>query len=342
MKALVVELSSLGDVVHALPMLPVLSRRGWEVGWLAEHPASALLEKHPLVARLIPASMGGSFGLRSRRQAVRALRAERFEAALDLQGRWKSAVWARLSRASRVIGHASAWRREPLSSILIREPIDVPEAAHHVIDRNLSLLRVLGMDAVGYREFPLAPSDAARPEVDAFLALKGIEDFVLLHPGGEAPGRLWSAQGFGEVARGLKDRGFACLVTWGQGEEPLAQRVVAASEGAALACPPTNLHAFMEIARRAQVLVAADVGPLHLACAMGVPVVAIYGPTDPARNGPFDSRDVVVRSTPLCSPCYKRRCPIHEGVMDATRPADVLRAIERRLGVPAGHRGLAV
>jgi heptosyltransferase-1 len=341
-KALVVRLSSIGDVVHTLPVLPVLTRRGWEVDWVVEPPASALLANHPLVSRLVLAPRAQGFRLATARAAFRLLRAEAYEVALEVQGTWKSAVWARVSGASRLVGHGAPWRREPFSGLLIREPVDVPEDAHHVIDKNLSLLRVLGIDAMGSREFPLPPTDSQAIFAQAQLKALGLDDFALLNPGGAWASKLWSAHGYGEVARGLKDRGLRCLVSWGPGEERLAERVVAASEGAAVGCPPTTLLEFIEIARRARVVVGADTGPLHLACALGVPVVGIYGPTDPARNGPFDPRDVVVRRTPLCSPCHKRRCRIHDGVMGAITPADVIRAIERRLALAAGHKSVAV
>jgi ADP-heptose:LPS heptosyltransferase len=127
------------------------------------------------------------------------------------------------------------------------------------------------------------------------------------------------------------ERGFRSLVTWGPGEERLAERVVAASRDAATRCFPTTLVEYVAIARRARLVVGADTGPLHLACAVGTPVVGIYGPTDPARNGPFSAQDVVVRRTPLCSPCHRKRCAIHDGVMGAITAAEVLRAIDRRL-----------
>jgi ADP-heptose:LPS heptosyltransferase len=125
-------------------------------------------------------------------------------------------------------------------------------------------------------------------------------------------------------------------VTWGPGEERLADRVVAASEGAARRSFPTTLLEFVELARGARLVVAADTGPLHLACAAGAPVVGIFGPTDPARNGPWSAADVTVRRRPLCSPCHRHRCAVHEGVMHAIPPEEVLKAIDRRLGAGAG------
>ncbi|HEX6739188.1 MAG TPA: glycosyltransferase family 9 protein, partial [Vicinamibacteria bacterium] len=129
----------------------------------------------------------------------------------------------------------------------------------------------------------------------------------------------------------LRERGLATLVAWGPGEEGLADRVVAASEGLARKAPPTSLLELAELARRARLAVAADTGPLHLACAVRAPVVGLFGPTDPARNGPFSRRDVVVRRTPLCSPCHRRRCRVHEGVMEAITVEEVVRGLDRRL-----------
>ena len=120
-------------------------------------------------------------------------------------------------------------------------------------------------------------------------------------------------------------------MSWGPGEEALADRVVAASGGAARRSFPTTLLDYVEIARRARLVVAADTGPLHLACAVGAPVVALFGPTDPARNGPFAAEDVVIRRMPPCAPCYSRSCLRHAGVMDGIAVAEVLAAAERRL-----------
>ncbi len=103
-------------------------------------------------------------------------------------------------------------------------------------------------------------------------------------------------------------------------------------------CFPTTLREYVELVRRARLVVAADTGPLHLACAAGTPVVALFGPTDPRRNGPFDPADEVVRAVPPCAPCYRRRCEVHRGVMDAIPVADVLAACSRRLSRPGSLR----
>lgn len=333
--ALLVRLSAIGDVVHTLPVAAALQRRGWRLTWLVEPAARPLVEGNPAVAEVVAVPPARAWRLGEVKAAAAELRRTRRDVALDLQGLWKSAGWARLAGAGRVIGFGARWRREPLSAMLLTEHATLAPEAVHVIDKNLALLVTVGISAAGLREFPLPPTDAAAARVAAALQAEGADDFVVLNPGGGWASKLWPAEFFGAVAQGLRQRGLDVLVSWGPGEEKLADRVVAASEGAARRCFPTTLLEFVELARRARLLVAADTGPLHLACAIGAPVVGIFGPTDPARNGPWSPQDVTVRRRPLCAPCHRRRCPMHEGVMHAIPPDEVLKAIDRRMGAGA-------
>jgi heptosyltransferase-1 len=325
MRVLMVRLSAIGDVVHTLPVLAALHRSGHEVSWLVEPAARALLTDQPMLREVVPAPRARGFRLSAGRVALRALRGQSFDVALDLQGLWKSAAWARLSGASRVVGAAAAARREPLSSMLAHERRAVPETAVHVIDKNLALLGALGIDAIGTREFPLPPLPAAPHPTTA------AEPMVLLNPGGGWDSKLWPAEAYGGLARRLRTRGLCPVVTWGPGENERAQRVVAASDGAAVLAPPTTLLEYAALAREARLVVAADTGPLHLACALGTPVVGLFGPTDPARNGPFSPSDVVVRRTPACAPCHRRRCAVHDGVMQGISVDEVAAAVDARL-----------
>jgi len=336
-KALLVRLSSIGDVVHTLPALAALHRHGWEADWLVEPASRVLLDGNPLLAQVVVAPSRKGFGWGKALTTVRTLRAQRYDVALDFQGLWKSAAWARLSGAPRVVGWERGSRRDPASLLLIGEPVE-RRGGGHVIDKNLELLRPLGIEAAGLREFPLPPSAEAVARVDAGLAGVGGDGLVVLNPGGGWASKLWPAERFGELAKGLRALGLRPLVTWGPGEEGLADRVVAASAGAALRSFATTLLDFVEIARRARLVIAADTGPLHLACAVGTPVVALFGPTEPARNGPFAHADVVIRKMPACAPCYSRTCARHAGIMSGIAVAEVLAAAGRRLGA-ARERG---
>jgi heptosyltransferase I len=342
-EVLLVRLSAIGDVVHTLPAAAALARRGWRVTWVVEPAARPLLEGNPAVASVVTAPPARAWRPGAVRAAAAELRRTERAAALDLQGLWKSAAWTRLAGAARAIGFGPRWRREPLSAVLLTEQVALDADVVHVVDKNLALLVSVGISALGLRDFPLPSAPAVAAGVASALKAEGIAEYAVLNPGGGWASKLWPPERFGRVAQGLRARGLDVRVSWGPGEEKLADRVVDASEGAARRCFPTTLLEFAELARRARLVVAADTGPLHLACAVGAPVVGVFGPTDPARNGPWSSSDVTVRRRPLCSPCHRRRCDTHEGVMHAIPPEEVLKAIDRRLGAGAGAAiGVAV
>jgi ADP-heptose:LPS heptosyltransferase len=329
---LLVRLSSIGDVVHTLPALAVLAQAGHEAGWIVEPPARPLIEGHPLLGQgVLGAPPARGLPLRRVRETLAALRRSSFDVALDFQGLWKSAAWARLSGARRVLGFARAYRREPLSALLVSERVEQPAAARHVIDKNLALLRPLGIDGSGRREFPLPAFRTEEERVEEALREMGLGAFLILNPGGGWESKLWPPEAFGALARGLFDLGVPALVTFGPGEEGLADRVVAASDGQARKAFPTTLREYAVLARRARLVVAADTGPLHLAGAVGTAVVALFGPTDPERNGPFRAGDRVVRRAPACAPCYRRRCPVHAGAMANIAVDEVARVVRDRL-----------
>lgn len=342
MRALVVRLSSIGDVVHTLPALAALNHNGWEAGWLVEPLARPLLVGSLHLLQLTTAPPARAFHLRAAWETVKTLREHAYDVALDFQGLWKSAAWGRLSRAKRLVGFERGGRREPASSLLLGESARLAADAVHVIDKNLALLRPLGIEAVGLREFPFPPVIGATHRVKAALEGLGPGDVVVLNPGGGWANKLWPPEGYAQIARALRDRGLRSLVTWGPGEQALADRVVELSGRAAIRSFPTSLTELLALLRRARLVVAADTGPLHMACAVRTPVVGLYGPTDPARNGPFAEADVVVRAKPPCAPCHRRRCPVHEGVMNQITAGEVLQAIDRRLARSARTKGVAV
>ena len=340
MKVLILRLSSIGDVVHTLPLLSALHRHGHQAGWLVEPAARPLLDGHPYLQRLVSAPSSRRFRVGAARRALSELRGERWDVALDVQGLWKSAVWGRLARPGRLIGYSRPGRREPSSAALLHQAIPPPPSAH-VIDEYLGLAEPLGLQAVGSREFAFPPASAQAARVEAGLRRLGLTaPYAVLNPAGGWPEKLWPPERYGALARGLRERGLVPLVTFGPGEEALADRVVAASSGAAQRCFPTTLLEYLELVRRARLVVAADTGPLHLACAVGTPVVGLYGPTDPARNGPFDPHDVVVRRLGPPHPRHRGRLQVGKEQMAAIPAEEVLAAVDRRLAVAVGARAV--
>jgi ADP-heptose:LPS heptosyltransferase len=202
--------------------------------------------------------------------------------------------------------------------------------AVHVIDQNLSLLTAVGIDAGGRREFPLPSLEAGERTVRAQLAGLGFGSFVLLHPGGGWESKLWPVERWAELARALDARGLRALVSWGPGDSGRAREVAERSGGAAAVCFPTSLLEFAALSRAAAAVVAADTGPLHLAVAAGAGVVGLYGPTDPARNGPYSAEAIVLRRVPPCAPCHRRGCSRHAGIVGAIPAEEVFAAVERQ------------
>jgi heptosyltransferase I len=330
LRALIVRLGAIGDIVHALPVAAALARRwpGVELEWLVERRHRALLDLVPCVTvvELESRRVGGERGWSG---VLRRLRRAGYDAAIDVQGLVKSAVLARGSGAARVIGFSRPHVRESAAAWLYTEGVDVTGAVH-VIDRNLALLRPLGIETTT-REFPLAlpaPSGHVQDAVDEIA-----DPFVLINPGGNWPNKRWPAERFGALAARLRDgAGLRSMVLWGPADAALADAVVAGSGGAAVRAPRTTLVDVMHLARAAALLVSGDTGPLHLAAAVGAPVVGIYGPTDPARNGPWDPRDVSVSRRARCECFHLRRCRAREWCLLDLGVEEVAAAVTVRLG----------
>lgn len=313
MNVLIVRTSALGDVVHALPVLRAL-RRGLpeaRIAWVVERSFAPLLAGHPDLDEVVPVRLRAwRHRLLARevrgeiRRAWRALRRFGADVALDLMGNHKAGFVARLSGARRILGPARPDRREPSSALWIHE--GVPTAGEgHAVDRMLAVLRPLGLapapvDFGG--EVLLRP---APPEAEAFLADR--RPFVLVQAGAGWGNKTYPGVFWGEVARRLHDAtGLEVWVPVAPGEEHLARAVVAASRGTARTVDAESFFFLAALLRASRLLLGGDTGPLHLAHAMGVPVVAVHGPTDPRWNGPYGAPGCAVVHRLPCSFCYKR------------------------------------
>jgi lipopolysaccharide heptosyltransferase I len=329
---LIVRLGSLGDVIHAIPVAAAL-RNAFphaHIDWIVDPRYVELLDlvesldrRIPLAPRTMLQHPGAFFA------TVGDLRRSGYDAAFDLQGLLKSAVIARAAAAQRTVGFPRAHLREPAAAFFYSDTPD-PGAAAHVVHKNLALLGPFGVADLRAR-FPIRIVQTAA--VTTVVQRFGAGRYAVLNPGAAWPNKRWPPERFGAVAHALqRELGIPCVVLWGPGEQPLASAVVAASDGAAALAPPTTVTDLVGLARSAALMVSGDTGPLHIAAAMGTPIVALFGPTRAERNGPWAEADRSLTRTATCSCLYERRCRRPTPCIDEIAVDDVTAAVRQRLG----------
>jgi heptosyltransferase-1 len=247
-----------------------------------------------------------------------ALRSGNYDAVLDLQGAIRSAVVGRMAGSRRLIGEAEP--RERAARRLFTERVTTHGA--HVIEQDLELASAVGGDNLKFSRPCLPLNPAAEAWAEQILPTATSKPAVLINPGAGWGAKRWPTERYAAVAQALTDHGLRVLINAGPGEEPLAEAIV---QSAAAATPLTcSLDQLIALTRRVALVIAGDTGPLHLACALGRPVVGIYGPTDPSRNGPFGTRFKVLRSP--SSRLDHSRHPAPEAGLLTIQPEDVIKA----------------
>ena len=356
MNVLIVRTSALGDVVHALPVLAAL-RRGLpraRIGWVVEERFAPLLAGHPQIDELLVVRLRAwrrrPFAATVRREvgaARAALRRFGADVALELMGNHKGGILARWSGARRIVGPSRPYRREKSSALWINEPVDAP--GPHAIDRALDLLPALGLDRA---PVDLGGGQLPRDDAGAEASLgRRPAPFVAIQAGAGWGNKTYPAAWWGRVARGIRDRtGIEARVPVAPGEEDLAREVVAASGGAARTVDAGPLPLLTALLARSRLVLGGDTGPVHLAHALGTPVVCVLGPTDPERNGPYGAAaggasaggaaaGVLWHRLP-CSNCYRRFAEPKACLLTIPPAAVTERAVEL-LETGPGEAGLA-
>lgn len=347
MNILIVKLSSIGDIVHALPAVAAIRRALPEahISWVAEARSADILRGEAtlddgtkLIDELIEIDTRSMRGgkvideivLELGRQA-KLLRTRDYDIAVDMQGLIKSAAAMRISGAKRRFGFAKDALREPASRFLLTDTVAV-EPRTHIIDKNIQLAAAaFGFNAADAKlEFPIATTDEHLAEANAISRETG-ERFALLNPAGGWVTKLWHAEKFGELATRIHDElGIRPVVVTAPNESELAAKVRANTIEHTIFAEPT-LKGFYEIAKRATVYVGGDTGPTHLAVAADVPVVGIFGPTEWWRNGSPRPNDICVECTDIgCRiDCHRRTCG--NWICMDIDVETVFNAVERRL-----------
>jgi heptosyltransferase I len=318
---LIVRLSAMGDIIHTLPAAAAL-RLAFPhatLGWLVEERWAELLctlryprsgrrsAQRSLVDRVHSVNTAewrrALFSFNTWQQiavGLSELRGIRYDAAVDFQGAFRSALLAHWSGAPIVYGNAQA--HENAASMFYTRKVLVKTTGTHVVEQGLALaedvIRTAGVptEIIPTPKVELQAEFPVDPDAEAKIAgLTGDGNFAILNPGAGWGAKRWPAERYGQVAKELAKDGLCSLVNYGPGEEELAVAVEAAGEGAArkISCSVSELIA---LTRRARLFIGGDTGPMHMAAALKIPVVAIFGPTDPARNGPFGTRSIVLRS----------------------------------------------
>jgi len=333
---LVIRLSSIGDIVHALPAVAALGQSypRAEIHWVIENRYAPLLEGNPSVHRVIPldtlswrGNLPPAAMVEETVKTFVEMRRVAYEAAVDFQGLWKSAIIALLSGAKARVGLAEYWLREPSAAVFYTERVSAA-GRQHVIEENLALVEYLGARASLW-QFPLPHTAEAEQYVEGQLARLGARDFIIINPGGGWKAKRWAPQNYAQLLRHLESRFTDQILLTGSPQENESISGILDSVGTKRASYfPSSVVQFMALARRAKLLLGGDTGPLHLAAAVGTPVVAIYGPTDPTRNGPFNKADITLYNH---GPINHTRRSSNATYIEGISVESVLAAIEERL-----------
>jgi lipopolysaccharide heptosyltransferase I len=297
MRILIVRLSAMGDIVHALPLAANARAAGATVGWLTDRRYGGLLEGNPALERLFLADTlrwrRNPFSPASWREIARLRRSLQEFApdwTVDVQGLWKSAILAKMAGAP-VVSFSAAARREPSSAVLVGTAIDIAQDAVHVVDQNLSLLAPLGLPVTRTAPDARYLLERESPAASAFLGALPAR-FALYHPGAARAEKTWAEEKYADLASRLEqDLGLFPVISWGPGDEERVARL-SARLPSATRIPPLDFRGLAHVMARARIFVAADTGPVHLADALGVPALALFGPgaqrrNVPERNGPY-------------------------------------------------------
>jgi len=339
---LIVKLSAIGDVVHTLPSLAALKGHfpDAHITWVIEEAAADLIKNHPYLDRVIVShrkqwitnlknikKIGPT--LKEIRQFIAALRERRYDMVIDFHGLFKSAMIVGISGAKRKIGYNSL---QELSGLFLNEKI-YEDTEKHAVDRYLNLPRYLGAD-VESPEFLIPLREENRRRVDTLLKAHKIDEgkpFVAVNPVAFWKTKLWEEKKFAELCDRIAGELKTNVVFTGGKNDDVVERIqYMMNFYSANLTGKTSLRDLAYLYELASVVVTTDSGPMHIAAAVGTPTVALFGPTDPLRTGPYGEGHRVIQKDLDCSPCFKKNCDTMHCMKEITVD-DVFEAVKETL-----------
>jgi len=319
-KVLIIRTSSLGDVIHSLPFLSSLKKSfpSLRFYWLVKSSLSPLLRDNPHLQGII------SWEKRNAWEALSKLKALAFDAAFDLQGLLRSALLPFLVRIPHRWGMANSKEKV---GVFYTESF-LPSSSH-IVDQYLDWAESLGAERIV--EFPLPREEKWERKAEDYFSSSRKK--VIIIPGGGWANKRWPQAKYSKLIVSLARKGFDVFVFWGKEEWELADRIRVTSSHKANLLPCLDIPGMVSFFKRADVIVGGDTGPLHLAAALQVPVVGIYGPTDPQRNGPYGKNNKIIFNAPPCAPCWKRKCGKKDNAcLKEIKVEKVCKAVEELIG----------
>lgn len=341
-RILIVKMSSIGDVVHGLPLLRALRQHSPSafIGWVVDRRCKGILENNHSIDRLFVFERE-RWGKPSRFVQtpfefwgmVRSIRIHRFQLALDLQGLFRSGLITYLSGAPIRMGFANA--RE-MSSIFYNLKVEVPEERKlHAVDRYMIMGRKLGIESPAI-SCTIETSRQDMERVESFLAGEGVQPYhriVLINPWARWESKRWPLEKFALLADMVNcEADTRVVVTGARSDLPGFMRMASmVRTRVASMVGMLSLSELTYLMKRANILITNDSGPMHIAAAVGTTVVAVFGPTDPRLCGPYGDGNVVVKKELPCSNCYEVVCPRGHQCMNSIRVDEVMDCVKSKL-----------
>lgn len=345
MKILIIKLSSIGDVIHTLPSLCAIRRMYSDavIDWLVEEDAAGIIIGHNLLNDCIVVRRKkwlkkplSNDTWRDISRVIKTLKNTNYDIVIDFQGLIKSGIWALLSKGKKRMGFR---RRRELSSIFLNEALPPYNPDLHAVDRYLQLAEHIGVDVLPV-EFPLSIKQDEKQKALSILKENGIlegQPFILVNPIARWETKLWGNERFASLCNLITDKFDMRVVLTGSGliVSEIDKIIAMTNRKTINLTGKTGLKELMAVINYSKLMITVDSGPMHIAAAIGKPVIALFGPTAPWRTGPYGSGHTIIRKDLPCSPCFLRRCR-DVRCMKEIKVEDVMTAVERQLNAVAG------